>query len=184
MPRRVLGLYVTHRQPHEPEVIPWKVWLTMVEEAARQAVKSGRHMRVDRHEATKLSPPAFEKCQFHSPRTGKRCKDRAMRGGATRCRTHGGPRQVPHHPHTVRLWLTGQIETVANDGRGPKAGPPAQVGAKEADRLVCETLKAKGMYHRGPLSRAGRHAIRFGTFADWQAWLAQVNAIAAQEQNQ
>ncbi len=180
MPRRVIGLWVTHRKPHEPEVIPWREFLKLVEQAA-SAQKRRLHPR---YAARLFPPPGADHCQFVG-RDGRTCKIPAMRGGATRCHRHGGFRQVPHHPGTIELYRSGKLQTVHEamslSSQQVRAAPPPAIPGHKARQIVDEALKPFGLYICGPHARAGRHALKHGTPADWQAWLAETQRIALQE---
>ncbi len=185
MARRVLGLFVCHRRPHEPPIIPWQEFFRLVEEASKAQTKA----LTTNHAARYLvAPPGADRCQFIG-RRGNECRNRAMRG-ATRCRLHGGLRQVPHHPATVAAYRAGRVHEAhsAKATHGSKSRPikgegaqPPLVSAAAAKQQVRDTLEPLGMYHCGPHARAGRHALRYGNPSDWQAWLAETHALALQE---
>lgn len=175
MPRRVVGLWVVNRQPHEPEVIPWQEWLRLV----ALAEKEERRDVSRRYKGALLPPSALPRCQFVNKR-GAQCKHFPLRGGATRCRDHGGPRQVPHHPAAVHMLRMGELDRVSLDKCGPKR-KPSRITAADARKQVAAALEARGLYRAGPHARAGRHALRYGTAQDWQAWLAETARMAAQE---
>jgi hypothetical protein len=46
---------------------------------------------------------------------GENCKNAALRG-ATRCLKHGGRVEVPAHPHNIRRFFDGTIESTECDG--------------------------------------------------------------------
>jgi len=89
---------------------PWKEFMQRVSDAA---VKEAGRVRMApddprrdnlRPEPGFKPPPPDRTCQFvhtKGAKKGRRCRQWAMRG-ATRCMRHGGYREVPEHPATVR----------------------------------------------------------------------------------
>jgi len=77
-------------------------------------------------------------CQFVK-KNGERCKCWAMRG-ASRCQSHGGYREVPGHPATVRLYQSGAIQhqTAHRTARAAmyRLKTPRELQALEAARSV------------------------------------------------
>ena len=77
-------------------------------------------------------------CQFIK-KNGERCKCWAMRG-ASRCQSHGGYREVPGHPATVRLYRQGTIQqqTAHKTARAAmyQLKTPGELQAMEAVRSV------------------------------------------------
>lgn len=63
-------------------------------------------------------PTPDKQCDFTSSKTGKRCGNWAMKG-AQRCNVHGGYRQNPEHPGTVKR--LGDILNTVTERRASKA---------------------------------------------------------------
>jgi len=88
----------------------WDEYVERATKAARQTRKGGKTVaNLIGNQVTLVWPcPDCLRCQFVGVRLGRRCKQYAVRG-ATRCRMHGGLREVPDHPANGRALLRGVI---------------------------------------------------------------------------
>jgi len=111
-------------------------------------------------------------CQFVK-KNGERCKCWAMRG-ASRCQSHGGYREVPGHPATVRLYQSGAIQRQTAHKTARAALYQLKTPGREAARSIL--LEYTG--------QAGVVNIMHGVacfMADdcgiaWRRWITDINA--------
>jgi hypothetical protein len=88
------------------------------------------------------------------------------------------------------MWNRGDIEARAQTYRDAaelqgrrharSAPKPSNATTEVTNRRVGEVMTAAGLYDAGPHVRKGRMAMRYGTPADWQAWLAETHRMAAE----
>ena len=162
----------------------WRTYLKAVAEAARKP-RRGRpgppSNPIDPALGPKAlhgngPPPQERRCQY-SNREGRQCRKWAMRG-ATRCFAHGGCRQVPDHPASIRLYHNGRI--TANDARR-RASAIIYSKHHKAGRAAVMTAQRSLPYE------LSREAIADGIlsyYADdagkaWRQWLDQIKKYGA-----
>lgn len=119
-PRNLKGLQLGGLTPKgtRPRAgIPWEEWKTRAYAAAAAAAKRKKPEQTHKSKpvttiADKWPCPPEKQCDFVNFKTGHRCKSYRMRG-ATRCITHGGARQNPEHPASIRLVNNGVVDRIA-----------------------------------------------------------------------
>jgi hypothetical protein len=158
-------------------VLGWDDFVQAVGEAAKGAKRAGPGPVENLTQAGDASPlwPAARVCAFVR-RDGSRCKSWPMRG-ALHCVRHGGYREVPEHPATIKLYRTGQIAAHDLDRRA------AQVlqGYTWQDRqAVKHTIRETGAQRRRAtpsLILAGLQAMhQDDNGIAWRRWIEAVKA--------
>lgn len=105
--RRLIGFYRVTDGSHAPDTIPLAEFHARAAAAAAKPKHKGKGRKLPPGDGSALwaiGPQGDRRCQFRwskGERKGQQCKAWAMRG-ATRCPRHGGYREVPEHPATVR----------------------------------------------------------------------------------
>lgn len=119
--------------------------------------------------------PVKRPCDF--TRNGVRCLVYAMRG-ATRCHFHGGYRQNPSHPATIRLLTEGRLTAVTANKQAWQALihiRTTPVGAS-AEREARQVMQSHGQNITGQSLLEGTLALlRIDNDAgkSWRGWLAR-----------
>lgn len=160
------------KQPQE-----WQDFVRQVSEAAQRKPRTSAATPPPGDPAA-LRPenPLYQKrrCQHVSAKSGKQCKNWSMRG-ATRCHFHGGYRQAPTHPATVRLFTSGEIdrqsEHIAKRPLIYERGRETE--RREAQRALLE--RRLGSHAADVLEGMNAFAADDGGKA-WRRWLATLDA--------
>jgi hypothetical protein len=119
--------------------------------------------------------PAARVCVFVR-KDGSRCKSWPMKG-ARHCVRHGGYREVPAHPATIRLYRTGQI---AEHGDERRASQDLQAYPLQDRQAVKNIIKGTSAQRRRATARlilAGLQAMHADDAGkSWRRWLESVKA--------
>ena len=148
-----------------------------VEEAAR---KGGEH-RPRAQAQTSLDnlapipgyhkPPPDRQCDFIM-RTNARCPNWSMRG-ATRCQSHGGYRQNPKHPATIRLLLNGDLYEEANERAA--AGELHLTDKEIVDTCKTALLAIGAKFNRQMLLQATKAYTADPAGKTWRRYLSSIS---------
>jgi hypothetical protein len=119
--------------------------------------------------------PAARVCAFVR-KDGTRCKSWPMRG-ARHCAKHGGYRDVPEHPATIRLYRTGQI---AEHGDERRASQDLQAYTPQDRQTIKNIIKGTGAQRRRATARLMIEGLKAMHTDDagvtWRRWLDTLKA--------
>ncbi|WP_288927234.1 hypothetical protein [uncultured Maritimibacter sp.] len=172
-----MGFRVGRRGKGEPEPPSWNDFKAEVAKAAKRkpAKKGARGPLSNLIPLPPYRPPTpEERCQFVKA-NGEQCGLRHMKG-ATRCHYHGGYRQNPTHPATVRMFREGRIDAIEAERAARRviyALPPKE--RKEAQSAAIAELRARGLDFRNVTILEGIEAYRAGDGGRaWRRWCANL----------
>lgn len=152
--------------------LPWQEYLAEVAKHARKK----RAYRVPKFIPCNDDPsrnllngkdrPDARRCKHFGKKSGRRCKNWAMKG-ATRCHFHGGYRQVPKHPATIRKFIRGDMHKRDEHNKARQA---VYDMPKEAVRAATEAAGRKAPFS---VIKAGALAYIEGGVA-WRHWIRSI----------
>lgn len=144
-----VGLYITTNGKHDPRNGKFADFVKKVEAAA--AAKPAKIKRTNTHRLKNAGNPAGlwdkpipddKRCEFvwsKGPKKGERCRRWAMKGG-TRCVSHGGYREQPDHPATIR-----RLGMIQAQGARALANKQLRQAPHKLRHTVEEALRAEGL---------------------------------------
>ena len=119
-------------------------------------------------------------CRFVLKATGKRCRRWSIRGG-TLCSKHGGLRQVPEHPATIRA--LDRIEAVEQDNQASailRADPDLFAVSED----VRQALEDMGRPRPPSVILEGSRALLEDDGGKaWRRWVASLPPLVRQQRN-
>lgn len=146
-----------------PKPRPRRPWTA---ERAEQ-LDAARPAKEDRMERLASAP----RCQAVSRRTGKPCRQPALKG-ATRCKSHGGRLEVPDHPSNIRRIRDGSFAAYLAERRAWADLKAASKEERDAVEGACPPAVRSAR-----IRMAGVEAYRAAHHDGGRAWRNWLNSL-------